>query len=138
MKYFAPLLTFAVLFFAGCGDTIDGKSIAEPQVVRFHERLTARQFDEIYSSAGSELKKAVAKEKLTELLAAIDRKLGHLKSSKETNWNVQTFNLRTTVVLVQESEFERGTATETFTYVVTDRKPELVGYSINSWDMLVK
>jgi hypothetical protein len=113
MKPMLPILAIAVPLFSGCGDTIDGKSIAEPEVARFHERLTARQFAEIYSSASDDLKKAASKEKLTELLAAIDRKLGRLKSSKETSWNVRTFNLRTTVVLVQESEFERGTATET-------------------------
>jgi hypothetical protein len=137
MKWLIPLLAVLPVL-CGCGDTIGGKAIAESEVARFHDRLKAGEIDEIYSSADAALRNAVSKEKLSELFAAMNRKLGRLKSSREINWSVKTFNLRTTAVVVQESVFDRGTATETFTYVIKDREPKLVGYNVNSWEMMVR
>jgi hypothetical protein len=137
-KLFLFFIAIGSLYFSGCGDTIKGKSIAIPEVTKFRERLSAQQFDEIYSHTSKEFQNSTSKEKISELFSAINRKLGQLKSSKEINWNVKTYNLRTTVVLVYESKFEYGSAFETFTFVVSNGKPELHGYNINSWEMLVK
>lgn len=71
------------------------------------------------------------------LFSAIDRKLGRLRESKQINWHVNSHNLVTTVVLVYQSRFEDGTA-ETFTFRVQGEKPRLIGYNIESMDMLLK
>ena len=132
-------LLLAVCFsLCGCGDTIKGKSIAESEVAVFHEKLNAKRFDEIYSTASDDFRKAAPKEKVLELFGAIERKLGRAKSSSTTNWNVRTFNLVTTVVLVEDTAFEQGKGTETFTFRVSGEKAVLVGYTINSLDMLTK
>jgi hypothetical protein len=126
------------LFLAGCGDTINGKAIAEPQVAAFHERLDAKRFDEIYADAADEFRAAGPRERVFALFAAIGRKLGKVKSASTSTWNVNTFNFTTTVVLAVDTEFERGTATETFTFRVSGEKASLVGYNINSLDMLIR
>jgi hypothetical protein len=38
----------------------------------------------------------------------------------------------------QETTFENGKATETFTYRVEDGKPVLHGYHVNSTDLIIK
>jgi hypothetical protein len=126
------------LMLSGCGDTIKGKSVAEPQIAVFHERLDAQKFDEIYTTAADEFRSAAPKERVLKLFSAIEKKLGKVKSSSTTNWNVKTFNLVTTVVLVEETKFEKGTGTETFTFHVSGDKAELVGYHINSLDMMTQ
>jgi hypothetical protein len=131
-------LIIACFALSACGDTIKGKSIAEPEVSRFHERLNGKRFEEIYSSASDDFRNAAPKERVLELFSAIDRKLGPAKSFSTTNWNVRTFNFVTTVVLVESTSFDRGTGTETFTFRVSGDKAVLVGYSINSLDMLTK
>jgi hypothetical protein len=128
----------ACLVLAGCGDTIKGKSVAEPQVAVFHEQLNARQFEEIYSAADDGFRRAAPKEKVLQLFAAIERKLGKVRSSATVNWNVKTFNFATTVVLVAETKFEKGTGTETFTFHVSGDKAALIGYNINSLDMMIQ
>jgi hypothetical protein len=120
----------------GCGDTIHGKAIAEPQVAVFHQRLDGKRFEEIYTEASDEFRAAAPKDKVFGLFSAIERKLGAVKSSSNVNWNVSSFNLATQVVLVQNTEFEHGKATETFTFHVSGAKAVLVGYNINSLDML--
>ena len=130
------LVTCLVL--SGCGDAINGKSLAEPQIAIFHANLNAGRFDEIYAAAGDEFKKAAPKEKVLQLFAAIEKKLGKVTSSSTTTWNVRSFNFVTTVVLVADTKFEKGAGTETFTFRVSDDKATLVGYNINSLDMMTQ
>ena len=59
-------------------------------------------------------------------------------SPEQINWNINTHNMTTTVVLVYASKYAEGEATETFTIVVDDEKPSLFGYQINSFDMIIK
>ncbi len=128
----------ACLALGGCGDTIAGKVVAESAVGRFHDSLNSKRYDEVYSAASDDFRKAAAKGKALELFAAIDRKLGRSKRFTTTNWNVRTFNFVTTVVLVEDTTFERGKGTETFTFRVSGDKAVLVGYNINSLDMMTK
>ena len=126
------------LTLSGCGDTIKGKSVAEPQIATFHEKLDAQKFDEIYTTAAAEFRSAAPKEKVLKLFSVIEKKLGKVTSSSTTNWNVKTSNFVTTVVLVEETKFEKGTGTETFTFHVSGDKAELVGYHINSMDLITQ
>jgi hypothetical protein len=138
MKNRLLLATGMLFLLASCSDTINGKAIAEPEVVRFHEKLKLSQFESIYESASADFKGAIAREKAVALFAAIDRKLGTLQDTKQVSWNVNTHNLNTIVVLVHASRFRQGEATETFTFRVNNDKAELIGYNISSLDMLIK
>jgi hypothetical protein len=133
------LLATGILFLlAGCSDTVNGKEIAEPAVAQFHEKLKLGDFESIYEDASAEFKAAAPKEKVLALFAATARKLGPLQETKLINWNVNTRNFKTVVVLVQDSKFKEGQATETFTFRVDGDKAELIGYNISSLDMLIK
>jgi hypothetical protein len=138
MRRNVSMVVLASLVFAGCADTVHGKSVAEPQVAVAHARMNDKQFEEIYATAGDEFRKAAPKEKVIALFSAINRKLGSPKSSKTMNWNVRTFNFKTIVMLVEDTEFAQGKGTETFTFLVSGQKAELIGYNINSLDMLIK
>ena len=138
MKTKVVFIILLGLVLVGCGDTIHGKALAEPKVEVFHEQLNGKRFDEIYNTAGEDFRKAASKEKVLELFAAINRKLGAAKISKTVNWNVRTFNSKTTISLVEETDFEQGRGTETFAFLIVDGRAELVGYNINSTDMLTK
>jgi hypothetical protein len=137
MKNIIAVCMIAVAL-SGCGDTINGRGIAEPEVTRFHERLKAQDFEGMYDSSSGDFQAAAPREKVIALFEAIDRKLGPLQETKQVNWNVNTQNLTTTVVLVYESKFREGEATETFTFRISNQEPELIGYNIASLDMLIK
>jgi hypothetical protein len=135
-KLFALAVAFAVL--AGCGDTLKGTEYAEATVARFREQMKARQFEQIYDSTGADFKTATSREIGVALFAAVDRKLGSLKRARQINWTVNTHNLVTTAVLVYDSEYSGGNAMETFTVKVDDGQGELVGYNIQSLQMLIR
>jgi hypothetical protein len=138
MKPVLTGLAALVLVSMGCGDAINGKAVAEPEVIRFHEKLTARDFEAIYDSGSADFKAALPRAKAVALFEAIDRKLGPLQQSEQINWNVNTHNLTTTVVLVYSSKFKEGEATETFVFRIKDKAPELMSYNISSLDMMIK
>lgn len=137
MKKISCSLALIVLILTGCSDTINGLSIAEPKVEEFHQQLKNAEYDRIYESTHEEFKKATTKEKFTQMLEAIRRKLGAVKNTQAVNWKVNTKNFRTYVMIVQETEFEKGKGTETFTFSVADDDARLIGYYINSMDMMI-
>ncbi len=132
------LLGVLLALTAGCGDTINGVQFAEPEVKRFRQLLAAQEYEKIYKTAHPDFRAGAPKERVIALFAAINRKLGAFRSAQQINWNVNTHNMTTTVVLVYASKYAEGEATETFTIVVDDQKPSLFGYQINSFDMIIK
>jgi hypothetical protein len=130
------VVVFAVLF--GCTDTIKGKSIAEPKIAVFHDQLNAGLYEQIFTEASDEFRNAAPKEKIMALFTAIETKLGKVTSSSITSWKVNTYNFSTIVMLVADTKFEHGNGTETFTYGVSGDKAKLVGYYINSLDMMTR
>ena len=132
------LLGALLVLTAGCGDTINGVQFAEPEVRRFRQLLAAQEYEKIYKTAHPDFRAGAPKERVIALFAAINRKLGAFRSAEQINWNINTHNMTTTVVLVYASKYAEGEATETFTIVVDDEKPSLFGYQINSFDMIIK
>lgn len=134
----ALLAAFSLAVLAACGDTVHGIEYAEPTVAEFRDLMDARQFERLYDSTGDEFKAATPRDDGIALFAAVDRKLGKLRGSKQINWNVNTRNGVTLVALAYQSHYAGGDATETFTVKVDDGKGVLVGYNIQSLAMLVK
>jgi hypothetical protein len=132
------LCVAALVALAGCGDTIHGTEFAEPAVAKFRQQMSAGQFEQIYETTGAEFQKATSREKGVGLFAAVDRKLGKLQKSEQITWNVNTHNLTTLVTLVYNSRYAEGDATETFTVKVDDGKGEIIGYNIQSLDMMIR
>jgi hypothetical protein len=128
----------ALLLLAGCSDTIRGTEFAEPAVEKFRQQMSAGRFEEAYDATGADFKQATTRENGIALFAAVDRKLGKLQHAEKISWNVRTHNLTTLAVLVYNSRYAEGEATETFTVKVDDGKGEIIGYNIQSLAMMIK
>ena len=66
------------------------------------------------------------------LLQVIQRKLGKYKSATQAGWRGNSTPAGTVVVLTYNSEFEKHSAVETFTFNVSGDTATLQGYNINS------
>lgn len=137
-KIFPLFLASLGLILAACSDTINGKAIAAPKVEVFYEQLAKNDATAMFEASHPDFKKAITQEKWAQLVGAIHRKLGKNKTHTMTGWNTKTHNMTTRAVMVFQSEYEHGTATESFTYIVENGQASLLGYQINSFDMLVK
>lgn len=137
-NYLPALLAISVLFISvlACGALKDGKPAAEEQIRQFHSMLDEGKFDEIYANSDQRMKDAASKEEMIKLLKAVHSKLGSVTGSTTATWNIGNYNLTSTIVMVQETTFENGKGTETFTFILSGKEAHLAGYYINSNDFL--
>jgi hypothetical protein len=132
------ILCITVIGSAGCGGMFKGKKAAEQGVAEFHRLYNDGRFSEIYSTGHSKFRTATTEKQFLDLVSAVQRKLGKVTQTVNAGFNVRTFNLTTTVVLTQTTTFEKGTGTETFTFQMDNDKAVLVGWNINSADLIVQ
>jgi opacity protein-like surface antigen len=121
----------ALLAIAGCA----GKRSAEEAVAQFHQMLDAGRYQEIYQNSDPELKRITSEEQLTALLTQVHERLGAVRSSSQSGFNLNTNNGISRVELTYNTEFTGGRATENFNYRVEGTQARLVGYHINSNDL---
>jgi len=138
MRYVVCIAAILAVLIGGCGNITKGKEAAEGQVVVFHQQFNNQDFNSITASAEPDMLSITPKPKVVDLFAAVYRKLGKVTSSQMTNWNLRTFNGETRVVLLENSKFEKGNATEQFVFRMRDGKAHLLSYNINSPDLIMK
>jgi hypothetical protein len=126
------LATFTALAaLSGCGMNTS-KPEAEAALATFHERFNAGEPHKIWSDARKEFQGVTSQDQLDSMLRTVLRKLGKVVTTKNLNWQVNSQNFTTSVVLVQETQYEHGLANETFTFLVEDDKAKLLQFNINS------
>ena len=131
-------LLLALISISSCKDMAKGKGLAEMSIVDFHQQFNEGKFKELYAAGHADLKAAVTEEDFVNLLEAVNHKLGKQVKSTEGGWRINSFNLKTTVALSQNTEFEHGKGIESFSYIVSGDSCQLQGYHIDSKDMLLK
>jgi hypothetical protein len=125
-------------FLCSCKDTRSASPLAQAAVVSFHTDLNAGKWKEIYDAASPTFRGAATEKDWLDLMDSVKRKLGKHVKSTTTGSRTSTVNLNTSTALTLNSEFELGKGTETFTYSITEGKAVLVGYNLNSMDMMRK
>jgi Protein of unknown function (DUF3887)/Protein of unknown function (DUF4019) len=126
---------FAVFALAACGFT-KAKEVATKSVETFHQEFNDSKFKEIYSDTTSGFKSSAKEPDFMKFIQAVRRKLGAFKKATPNGWNTNMTTNGTFVVLVYNSDFEHGSAAETFTFVVSGDAAKLQAYNINSRDLI--
>ena len=135
---FPSLVAFLIASLLVSCNPIKSSHLAEAGVVQFHTQLDKGEFTNIYKATHPDFKKVSDEKSFTELLSAIHRKLGPVRTTEKASWNVNSHNLKTNVVLTYSTKFAEGTGTETFTYRIDGAKAVLLGYHINSQELITK
>jgi len=131
----ATILVTALLL-SGC-NPLKNTAEAEKAVAEFHSRFDAEDFETIYATAHADFKAAQTKPKLIEFIRSVRDKLGKVKTAKRNGWQAKSHNLKTYVILTYSTEFEHGSGVEKFTYRIVDGRAVLLGWNINSRDLIV-
>ena len=118
----------ALVAVTGCAS----KRSAEEAVAQFHQMVDAGRYQEIYRNSDPELKRITSEEQMTALLSQVHERLGAVRSSRQSSFNLNTNNGVSRVQLTYNTEFTAGSATENFNYRVEGGQARLAGYHINS------
>jgi len=119
-----PLLT-------GCGVRQELRD-ADAAVKKFHEQLEAGSFARFYADSDDVMKKAATETKLTDLLSAVSRKLGHVKSADRQGFNVNWDSSGKFIRVNYKTQFDADTADEQFLFHINSGQVSLAGYHISS------
>lgn len=134
----ALLVVLALAGALACG-AIAGKGLAEDGVTQFHQRLDTGAYDEIYEAVDEQFRATTTRADFTRILRAVHDKLGKVVSTKQTNFFAQDragIGSGSYVSLTYETQFANGRGTESFNWRVDGGKARLVGYNINSVDLI--
>jgi hypothetical protein len=132
------LLIFAASALTGCGKLTEGKAAGQKAVTDFHALYNEGKVEDIWKQADPQFRSITTKQKYDDLMEAVQRKLGKVVSTSNNGWQVRSFNLKTTVLLAQSTAFEHGHGTESFTFALNGTNAVLVGYNIQSMDLITK
>src|SRR4051812_23206746 len=135
---FLVLLGLGIAGLPGCTAMLKGKQAGENAIAEFHRLYNEGKVADIYAASDSKFKNATTEKQFLDLIGAIQKKLGKVTESKNAGFNVNTFNLTTRVVLNQQTTFAEGSGTEVFTFEMNGDKALLVGYNINSNELILK
>src|SRR5215471_4666202 len=122
-------LAFVLLFAAalsGCGGFTTGKPAAEKAIAHFHDLYNEGKTEDIWEQADPKFRSASTKQKHGDFIGAVQRKLGKVTSTSNAGWRVQSFNLQTMVFMNQNTAFENGQGTESFSFVLNGTNAVLV------------
>ncbi|EJL34653.1 DUF4019 domain-containing protein [Novosphingobium sp. AP12] len=134
-RYLMPFAAAAML--GGCNVQASIKE-AEAEVGHFHHELDAGNWQAVWKGADPELRKAGTRAQFGQLLEAVHRKLGNVKSTKQVGWNANATTGGSFITVAMETTFERGSAAEQFVYRKGNADQlTLVGYHIQSEQMMV-
>lgn len=125
------LLTLTIAGTSSCSLT-KGKGIAEAAVKKFHDQYNAGKFGDIYQDTDDQFKKVTSEKELVDLLQAVQRKLGAVKTAKSSGWGVNTTTAGTMATLSYDVDFNEGRGTEQFVFHINGDTARLVRYNINS------
>lgn len=115
----------------------EGIEAGEKAVAKFHKQFNNKDFNEIYEKADDGFKESDSKEKIIGFLEKVREKLGKVKESKRMGWNVNK-NLEGTFATISfETEFEKGSGTETFVFLISGEDTKLINYHVNSKDLIL-
>jgi hypothetical protein len=123
---------------SGCGAMKKAKPAAEQAISDFHRQFNEQKFGDIYGGSHADFKAATTEKQFNDLLSAVHRKLGTVKISNTKTWNVATFNMTTRIMMVQDTDFDQGKGAENFAFRINGDKAVLLGYNINSSDLITK
>jgi hypothetical protein len=123
----------------GCASATKGFELAEGAVRQFHSQLDSEQYSAIYQSADVKMKKSISESDFASVLREVHSKLGSFQSSSQpTKTFVYRAPHRATVKFDYDTTFARGTATEKFTWEISDNFIVLGGYKIDSSEIVAR
>jgi hypothetical protein len=131
-------LPIALLVPTGCYLNVKGSS---DQAVKLatatHQQMAQSDLAGIYNNADQRYRNAVTREKSDALFSSISRKLGAPLDCKPGSTNTQVATWGSTIVSECTTRFSKdATGVETFTWSKTGENYRLLGYHINSTDLI--
>ena len=118
------------LALASCG-AVEDMDAAGEQVAAFHRAYDAEKYGPLWDRSGPMMQQITSRQQFLDLMVAVRAKLGPVKSTSRTGFNVDYATGGSQVTLTYQTVFANGAGTETFVYD-TGEPPRLLGWHVVS------
>lgn len=131
------ILLILIGFIFGCSDSEGLKSV-DTSVVKIHELMNERKFEEISEILPENVKTSKNKEETRQLFSSTVEKLGKIKESSKKLANGSDYDKyevdenHTRITVSYNTTFSNAKAVEQFKFQITGDKAELLAYSIQT------
>lgn len=129
----AMTLGFAALGLAAC-NPMEELGDADAEVAKFHRDFSAKNFDGIWNDSHQAMKDSSTREQFDASLTSVTEYWGKVKSTERDGFGINTNNGVTSVKVTHNTEFDAGTAVETFDFIRDDDALKLASYDIKIKD----
>ncbi len=129
------VLALATAMLAACNPFTQAEG-ARDEIDLFHERLNTDRIDAIWASADEELKATTTREDFARLLGSVHKSLGDVEETSQAGMKMNSGTQGTLTTVQMETHFANGSGVETFVFRGSGETLTLVGYHINSPDMM--
>jgi hypothetical protein len=102
----------------------------------FREQYDAGIFGDMYDAGSDDLRATATRDVFMTTMASLRTRLGSMRETKRTGFNARVGSDGTFVVLEYVTEFENGTATEGFTWEISEGRARLLGYNVDAKALL--
>src|SRR5206468_156099 len=119
----------AILWTCGKGVYRDYR-VASAAVELFHHRLDTGDFDTIYSDASDAFRSSGTKAEEVGFLQTTHQKMGNSGKTSAQGFHVNWRSGQLFVDQVLSTQFVKGSAQESFVWVMVNGRPRLYGYNI--------
>jgi hypothetical protein len=121
---------FAVFALASCSSASKNIELAEAQITQFRVLLAAENYQQIYAEVDDGFRSTATLEVMSKVFSVVPRKLGKFLHAERSSWNVRYDLKGQFVTLVYAAQYEKGKATETYVYRISDGKARLYSYNV--------
>lgn len=122
-----------------CGSGMSaGARLSDSAVEHFHSQLDSGDYEAILQESDPAFQKADSHDELLKFLTAVHSKLGKSQHANRTNIFVNASTTGTFIKTTYKSIFEHGEAEETFTWRKAGDGLKLVGYYIQSKELITR
>lgn len=112
--------------------------LVDQAVGGFHAQYNARKFDVMFNKATPEFQGAKPRDYTVKFFLTVRDKLGAFKSTKKVGWTDSFLTSGHIYQAAYQSDFESGSAVETFVYRIEGPAAKLMSYNVNSDALILK
>ena len=128
-KFGAFTLGAAALSLAAC-NPMEELGDADAEVAQFHKNFSAKNFEGIWNDSHENLKSSGPREQFDATFGSLSEYWGKVKSTEREGFSINTNNGVTRVDVTHNTEFDAGSAVESFQFIREDDALELAFYNI--------
>lgn len=128
-------LSLPALFAAlgSCSGEADS-TVAEREVIEFHQAFNEQRFAALYESAAPGFQEQRSKEEFIALMEAVHQRFGPVQGAHLRDWRSNFgYGVGIFTTVTSDTRFSNVTATETFTFLMARREPALISYNISAY-----